>query len=50
MSADLDFEAPFRERGRMLWLPPGMTTPPFLDPALPAPPIQRRLALLINPF
>jgi radical SAM superfamily enzyme YgiQ (UPF0313 family) len=33
-----------------LWLPADMTTPPALDPAAPAPPIDRRSALLINPF
>jgi radical SAM superfamily enzyme YgiQ (UPF0313 family) len=33
-----------------LWLPADMTTPPALDPTAPAPPIDRRSALLINPF
>src|SRR5580704_8729637 len=33
-----------------LWCPPEMSRPPFLDPALPAAPIRRRSALLINPF
>lgn len=30
--------------------PPEMSQPPLLDPAIPAGPIQRRYALLINPF
>jgi radical SAM superfamily enzyme YgiQ (UPF0313 family) len=33
-----------------LWLPADMTTAPALDPTAPAPPIDRRSALLINPF
>ena len=33
-----------------LWLPADMTIAPALDPAVPAPPIDRRAALLINPF
>jgi radical SAM superfamily enzyme YgiQ (UPF0313 family) len=32
------------------WCPPEMSRPPFLDPAIPAGPIQPRYALLINPF
>jgi radical SAM superfamily enzyme YgiQ (UPF0313 family) len=35
---------------RRLWLPADMTTPPALDPTAPAPPIDRRSALLVNPF
>src|SRR5690242_18208000 len=33
-----------------LWLPADMTMAPALDPTAPAPPIDRRAALLINPF
>jgi radical SAM superfamily enzyme YgiQ (UPF0313 family) len=32
------------------WVPPEMSRPPALDPAIPAGPIQPRYALLINPF
>ncbi len=32
------------------WMPPEMTTPPLLDPAIPVPAVQPRYALLINPF
>ena len=32
------------------FLPREMVEPPALDPALPAPPLERRRALLINPF
>jgi radical SAM superfamily enzyme YgiQ (UPF0313 family) len=32
------------------FLPRAMTVPPCLDPGAPAPPVERRLALLINPF
>jgi radical SAM superfamily enzyme YgiQ (UPF0313 family) len=35
---------------RRLWLPADMTTAPALDPTAPAPPIDRRSALLVNPF
>jgi len=35
---------------RRRWMPPEMTTPPVLDPAIPAPPVRPRYALLINPF
>ncbi len=31
-------------------LPPEMSQPPFLDPAIPAGPVEPRYALLINPF
>ncbi len=40
----------FRTRPRHLWLPRGMRTPPLLDPSLPGALVQKRLALLINPF
>jgi radical SAM superfamily enzyme YgiQ (UPF0313 family) len=33
-----------------MWRPEEMIHPPVLDPALPAGPVQPRLALLINPF
>src|SRR5215831_16883619 len=32
------------------WCPAEMTQPPLLDSALPAGPVRRRYALLINPF
>jgi radical SAM superfamily enzyme YgiQ (UPF0313 family) len=32
------------------WIPREMLEPPALDPAAPAPPVERRRALLINPF
>jgi radical SAM superfamily enzyme YgiQ (UPF0313 family) len=32
------------------WIPREMMEPPFLDPALPATRVERRRALLINPF
>src|SRR3954470_12291124 len=35
---------------RRRWTPPDMIHPPYLDPAAPAPAIQPRRALLINPF
>jgi radical SAM superfamily enzyme YgiQ (UPF0313 family) len=33
-----------------MWLPLDMIRPPMLDPSAPSGPIQRRTALLINPF
>jgi radical SAM superfamily enzyme YgiQ (UPF0313 family) len=44
-TSPLPFESPKR-----LWLPKEMVQPPFLDPAIPAGPIEPRYALLINPF
>jgi radical SAM superfamily enzyme YgiQ (UPF0313 family) len=41
---------PFYQPRKPLWLPPEMATPPRLDERLPASPVQRRHALLINPF
>ena len=32
------------------WIPREMLEPPALDPRAPAPPVERRRALLINPF
>ena len=43
-------DEPFRAPAQRPWLPPDMTTPPPLDPAAPGGPIERRFALLINPF
>jgi radical SAM superfamily enzyme YgiQ (UPF0313 family) len=40
---------PFRKKPGRLWLPDEMATPPPLETGSPAP-IDRRLALLINPF
>src|SRR6266542_1565461 len=50
MSARPAADEPFRAHARRPWLPPDMTTPPPLDPAAPGGPIERRFALLINPF
>src|SRR6059058_3464563 len=41
---------PFVRPPRHHWSPPEMTRPPLLDPASWAGPLQRRYALLINPF
>src|SRR5437762_7054433 len=41
---------PFVRPPRHHWSPPEMTRPPLLDPASRAGPLQRRYALLINPF
>jgi len=41
---------PFYQPRKPLWLAPEMATPPRLDERLPASPVQRRRALLINPF
>jgi radical SAM superfamily enzyme YgiQ (UPF0313 family) len=41
---------PFLKPARLLRIPIEMTRPPLLDPAVRAAPIQRRYALLINPF
>src|SRR6476659_6648615 len=35
---------------RRRWIPSDMTRPPLLDPAVQAPAIEPRRALLINPF
>ena len=43
-------DEPFRQKPGRLWLPEEMSTPPPLESDLPAAPIERRLALLINPF
>ena len=43
-------EEPFRQKPRHLWLPKEMSTPPALGSDSSAAPIERRLALLINPF
>ena len=43
-------DEPFRAPAQRPWLPPDMTTPPPLAPAAPDAPIERRFALLINPF
>ena len=40
---------PFRP-ARHRWCPRDMSQPPFLDPSIPAGPVQKRSALLINPF
>lgn len=40
----------FARPAKRPWLPAGMSQPPRLDPALPAPPVRPRYALLINPF
>ena len=42
--------APFARPPRRRWIPAGMTTAPVLDPAIPHDEIERRYALLINPF
>src|SRR5467141_1238226 len=42
--------APFVRPPRRLWSPLEMARPPLLDPASCAGPLQRRYALLINPF
>jgi radical SAM superfamily enzyme YgiQ (UPF0313 family) len=41
---------PFARRVRRGWIPPEMLYPPRLDPSARGGPIQRRHALLINPF
>jgi hypothetical protein len=43
-------EEPFRQKPRRLWLPNEMRTPPRLDSRRPPAPIERRYALLVNPF
>lgn len=45
-----DRDAPFVSRPRRLRVPPEMSVAPLLDPALPAPRLKRRHALLVNPF
>ena len=50
MSARPAADEPFRAHARRPWLPPDMTTPPALDPLAPGGPIERRFALLVNPF
>jgi len=42
--------APWLEPPRRYWQPLEMIRPPFLDPSIPAGPVQPRCALLINPF
>ncbi|MBI5767108.1 MAG: B12-binding domain-containing radical SAM protein [Verrucomicrobia bacterium] len=46
----IDPELPFRTALRRRWLPEAMVTPPRLDPAAPVAPVERRYALLLNPF
>jgi len=41
---------PFYEPREQLWLPPAMATAPALDARRDCGPIERRLALLVNPF
>lgn len=41
---------PFYQPRKPLWLPPEMTTPPWLGAPKTNPYIERRFALLINPF
>ena len=41
---------PFYQPRKPLWLPPEMAMPPSLDDHLPTGPIERRYALLVNPF
>src|SRR5215475_6928363 len=43
-------DEPFKRRIQERWRPLAMKEAPFLDPQLPIPPIERRYALLINPF
>ncbi len=43
-------DAPFVRRPRRLRVPRDMAVAPLLDPALPAPGLARRRALLVNPF
>ena len=43
-------DEPFQRKLGRLWLPREMMTPPPLESDLPVAPIERRLALLINPF
>jgi radical SAM superfamily enzyme YgiQ (UPF0313 family) len=43
-------DQPWSQPPRRQWCPPEMIRPPLLDPAIPAPPVQPRYALLINPF
>ena len=43
-------DEPFRTRLKPRWLPAAMVTPPALDPRLPAAPVEKRYALLLNPF
>src|SRR6266404_405549 len=46
MTTQSPFSAPLQRR----WIPDEMTQPPRLDPAIRASGIERRFALLINPF
>src|SRR5579872_4994775 len=41
---------PSLQSPRPKWRPPEMTRAPFLDPQIPAGPVRKRSALLINPF
>ncbi len=41
---------PFETTLKSRWRPPEMRFPPLLDPTQPGGPVQRRSALLINPF
>ncbi len=46
----LSSDEPFQQKLGRLWLPKEMSTPPPLESDSPTAPIERRLALLINPF
>lgn len=50
MRAPSDADAPFLRAPRRLRVPRDMVVAPLLDPALPAPRLERRRALLVNPF
>ena len=41
---------PFYTPRRPLWLPPSLAVAPVLDPQPAAGPVERRFALLLNPF
>ena len=41
---------PFYTPRRPLWLPPSLAVAPVLDPQSAAGPVERRFALLLNPF
>ncbi len=41
---------PFHEPRKPLWLPREMAMPPLLEEGLPQGPVERRHALLVNPF
>jgi radical SAM superfamily enzyme YgiQ (UPF0313 family) len=49
-SSLIDPETPFRTKLRKRWMPREMVTPPALDASLSTGPVERRTALLINPF